>query len=190
MRLLTLLAGGLLALLTACQQQMANQARYDPLEASDFFGDRRSARPPVPGTVARGQLRLDQHFYTGKVNGQLVDTFPFPITAEVLDRGQGRFNIFCAPCHDRLGTGRGMVVLRGYRQPPSFHLERLRTAPVGHFFDVETNGFGAMPDYAAQIPPEDRWAIIAYIRALQFSQNATLADVPADQRRQLLEPQP
>jgi mono/diheme cytochrome c family protein len=184
-----LLAGclglGLFAL--GCQQQMANQPRYDPLEASDFFDDGRSARPLVEGTVARGQLRLDEQFYTGKINGQLATTFPFPVTAAVLDRGQERFNIYCTPCHDRLGTGLGMVVRRGYRQPPSYHTERLRQAPVGHFFDVITRGLGAMPDYAAQIPPRDRWAIVAYIRALQLSQNATLADVPPPQRDALAE---
>lgn len=181
------LALGLLAV--GCQQQMANQPRYDPLEASDFFADGRSARPLVEGTVARGQLRLDEHFYTGKINGQLATTFPFPVTAEVLDRGQERFNIYCTPCHDRLGTGLGMVVRRGYRQPPSYHIERLRNAPVGHFFDVMTRGFGAMPDYAAQIPPRDRWAIVAYIRALQLSQSATLDDVPPQQRGTLAEEQ-
>lgn len=173
-----------------CQQQMANQARYDPLEASDFFDDARSARPLVEGTVARGELRLDEHFYTGKVNGKLVDKFPIPVTAEVLERGQERFNIFCSPCHDRLGTGRGMVVQRGYRQPPSFHIERLRAAPAGHFFDVMTKGLGAMPDYAAQIPPRDRWAIVAYVRALELSQSATLEDVPAAERERLAEPEP
>lgn len=184
-----LVAGALaLGLLTAgCQQEMADQARYDPLEASDFFNDGRSARPLVPGTVARGQLKTDEHFYTGKVNGQLATTFPFPITREVLDRGEERFNIFCAPCHDRAGTGLGIVVRRGYRQPSSYHIDRLRSVAVGHFFDVMTNGFGAMPDYAAQIPPRDRWAIAAYVRALQLSQNATLDEVPPEERPRLLE---
>lgn len=172
-------------LLGGCQQQMANQPRYDPLEASDFFKDGRSARPLLPDTVARGELQLDEHFYTGKIKGQLATTFPFPVTADVLNRGQERFNIYCTPCHDQLGTGLGMVVRRGYRQPPSFHIERLQKAPVGHFFDVMTNGFGAMPDYAAQISPRDRWAIVAYIRALQLSQDATLADVPPADRDRL-----
>lgn len=179
------LALGLLA--AGCQRQMADQGRYEPLEASDFFNDRRSARPQVEGTVARGQLRTDEHFYTGKVNGQPATTFPFPVTAEVLDRGQERFNIFCAPCHDQLGTGQGMVVRRGYRQAASFHDERLRTVAVGYFYDVMTNGFGAMPDYAAQIPPRDRWAIAAYVRALQLSRNATLDDVPPEERTRLTE---
>jgi mono/diheme cytochrome c family protein len=179
------LALGFLA--AGCQQQMADQGRYEPLEASDFFNDRRSARPQVAGTVARGQLRTDEHFYTGKVNGQLAATFPFAVTAEVLDRGQERFNIYCAPCHDQLGTGLGMVVRRGYRQPPSFHDERLRTVAVGYFYDVMTNGFGAMPDYAAQISPRDRWSIAAYVRALQLSRSATLADVPPGERGPLTE---
>jgi len=168
-----------------CQQKMADQPRYEPLSRSTFFGDERAARPLVEGTVARGQLRSDEHLYTGKQGGKLVDTFPFPVTLAVLTRGQQRFNIFCSPCHDRVGTGQGMIVRRGYRAPASFHMDRLRQAPVGYFFDVMTNGFGVMPDYAQQIQPEDRWAIVAYIRALQLSQHATLADVPEDQRQQL-----
>lgn len=172
--------------LAGCQQQMADQPRYKPLAKSSFFGDERSARPLVQGTVPRGQLRADEHLYTGKSGGVLVDTFPFPITREVLKRGQERFNIFCSPCHDRVGTGRGMVVRRGFRPPPSFHIERLRKVPVGHFFDVETNGFGAMPDYAGQIPARDRWAIAAYIRALQLSQRANVVDVPPEKRQKLL----
>jgi len=172
-------------LLTGCQQRMADQPRYKPLAMSEFFGDERSARPLIEGTVARGDLRADEHFYTGKVNGKLVDAFPFPITREILLRGQERFNIYCSPCHDRMGTGQGMIVNRGYRPPPSYHTERLRTAPVGHFFEVITSGFGLMPDYAQQVPPADRWAIIAYIRALQLSQNAKLSDVPEAARRTL-----
>jgi mono/diheme cytochrome c family protein len=164
---------------------MADQPRYEPLSRSTFFGDDRAARPLVEGTVARGQLRSDEHLYTGKEGGKLVDTFPFPVTRAVLARGQERFNIFCAPCHDRMGMGQGMVVRRGYRAPPSMHIDRLRQMPAGHLFDVMTNGFGVMPDYVQQIQPEDRWAIVAYIRALQLSQHATLADVPEDQRQQL-----
>ncbi len=166
---------------------MADQPRYKPLARSTFFGDERSARPLVPGTVARGQLRADGEYFTGKSGGKPVDTFPFPITRESLERGQERFDIFCAPCHDRVGTGQGMVVRRGFRAPPSYHTDRLRQAPVGHFFDVITNGFGAMPDYAAEVPPRDRWAIAAYIRALQLSQDATLADVPPAERQRLME---
>ncbi len=132
-----------------------------------MFGNGQSARPLVEDTVARGHLDDDGQFSTGKVGGQLADTFPYPVTAEMVNRGQERFDVFCSPCHDRAGTGRGMVVRRGYRQPPSLHDRRLKDAPVGHFFDVMTNGFGAMPDYRAQIPPADRWAIAAYVRALQ-----------------------
>jgi hypothetical protein len=174
-----------LLLFIGCRQRMADQPRYEPLGRSTFFDDERAARPLVEGTVARDQLRIDEHLYQGKQQGRLVDTFPFPVTLAVLSRGRGRYDIFCSPCHDRLGTGQGMIVRRGYRAPPSMHIERLRQAPAGHFFDVMTNGFGVMPDYTQQIRPEDRWAIAAYIRALQFSQHATLADVPADQRKQI-----
>jgi mono/diheme cytochrome c family protein len=174
-----------LAALAGCKQKMADQPRYEPLGRSTFFGDDRAARPLVEGTVARGQLRSDEPLYTGRERGKLVDTFPFPVTRAVLARGQQRFNIFCSPCHDRVGTGQGMVVRRGYRAPPSFHMDRLREAPAGYFFEAMTNGFGVMSDYAQQIQPEDRWAIVAYIRALQLSQHATLADVPEDQRQQL-----
>ena len=176
----------LLLVATGCyRDDMRDQPRYEPLEASSFFEDGRSARPLVSGTVARGHLQTDAHLYTGKVGGTLVDTFPFPITRRVLEEGREQYNIFCSPCHDRLGTGQGMVVQRGFRLPPSFHIDRLREAPVGHFFDVVTNGFGAMYDYASRIPPQKRWAIVAYIRALQLSQHATLADVPADEQRRL-----
>jgi len=164
---------------------MADQPRYQPLQRSTFFSDERSERPLVPDTVARGHLDADAAFYTGKVGGNLVDTLPLPLTEELLARGEERFNIFCSPCHDRTGNGNGMVVQRGFRAPPSYHIGRLRQAPIGHFFDVMTHGFGAMPDYAAQVPPRDRWAIAAYIRALQLSQNATLADVPLQERQQL-----
>jgi len=172
-------------LFTACQQDMAQQPRVKPLAASDFFGDGRGARPPVPGTVARGQLRDDDHLYTGKVNGQLAETFPFAVTREVMARGQQRYTIYCTPCHGPLGEGDGMIVRRGLKPPPSFHAERLLKSPPGHFFDVMTNGLGAMQDYSVQINAEDRWAIVAYIRALQLSQNATLADAPAEERKKL-----
>ncbi len=179
--------GGLLlsGLAAACQQEMADQPRHKPLARSEFFGDERSARPLVPGTVARGRLDADEPFFSGKSGGVLVEVFPFPVTREVLERGQDRYTIFCAPCHDRVGNGQGMVVQRGFRPPPSFHSDRLRVAPVGHFYDVITSGFGAMPAYAAQVPPRDRWAIVAYIRALQLSQNAALADVPPAERHRL-----
>lgn len=164
---------------------MADQPRYQPLQRSTFFDDERSARPLVPDTVARGHLDADAAFYTGKSGNTPVDKLPLPLTQALLDRGRERFNIFCSPCHDRTGSGNGMVVRRGFRPPPSYHIDRLRQAPVGHFFDVITHGFGAMPDYAAQVPPKDRWAIAAYIRGLQLSQDATLADVPPEERQRL-----
>jgi hypothetical protein len=135
--------------------------------------------------VARGQLRTDSHFYTGKVDGTLVDTLPVPFTRSLLERGRERYDIYCAPCHDRTGGGQGMIVRRGFRRPPPLHLERLREAPIGHFFDVMSNGIGVMMDYAAQVGPRDRWAIAAYIRVLQLSQHAALADVPPDIQQQL-----
>ena len=165
--------------LAGCREDMQNQPRLKPLRRSDFFEDGRSSRPLIPGTVARGDLRDDTYFYTGFVGRNPGDVMPFPVTRAVLERGRGRYNIFCAPCHARTGDGNGMIVQRGYRRPPSYHSDRLRNAPLGHFFDVMTNGFGAMPDYASQVPPSDRWAIAAYIRALQFSQNAPAAMVPA-----------
>ncbi|HME08238.1 MAG TPA: cytochrome c [Bryobacteraceae bacterium] len=171
-----------LVLLAGCRQDMHNQPRYKPLAATDFFGDGRSARPPVEGTVARGYLRLDSARYTGKVEGKDIDYFPFPITRADLDRGQQRFNIYCSPCHSRIGDGNGMVVRRGFRQAASYHTQKLIQAPVGHFFDVITNGFGAMPSYASRVAPDDRWRIAAYIRVLQLSENAKVEDVPPDKR--------
>ncbi len=170
---------------SACRHDMQDQPKYIPLRPSDFFTDGRSARPVIAGTVARGELHEDQALYTGKVDGKSVVDFPVPISRDLLLRGQERFNVFCSPCHDRLGNGLGMVVRRGFRRPPSYHTDRLRQLPVGDIFDVITNGFGAMPDYAAQIPPRDRWAIIAYVRVLQYSQDANLADVPPEARGKL-----
>jgi mono/diheme cytochrome c family protein len=167
---------------SACRQDMHDQPKYMPMQESAFFADVRSARAPVEGTVARGQLRDDELLYTGKVNGAAATTFPFRVDEAVMTRGRERFDIFCAPCHGRTGQGDGMVVQRGYRRPPSLHQDRLREAPAGHFFDVITNGFGAMPDYATQVKAEDRWAIVAYMRALQLSGHATLADVPPGDR--------
>jgi cytochrome c553 len=178
----------LLALLStaACRQDMQDQPKYIPLRPSDFFPDGRSERPLVEGTVARGHLQDDALLYTGKgPDGKFSNDFPFPVTKATLERGQQRFDIYCAPCHDRLGTGDGKIVRRGFRHPPSYHIDRLREAPNGYLFDVITNGFGAMPDYAAQVQANDRWAIVAYIRALQLSQNANINDVPADARAQL-----
>ena len=173
---------GTMVLLAGCRQDMHDQPRFKPLAMSDFYSDLRSSRTPVEGTVARGQLHEDTYFYTGKVGNNPGDYMPFPVTEQVLARGEQRFNIYCAPCHSRLGDGNGMIVQRGLRQPPSYHTERLRKAPLGYFFDVMTNGFGAMPDYASQIPPRDRWNIVAYIRALQLSQNATASDLPPGQQ--------
>lgn len=175
---LTALSLAVLAL-AGCRQDMHNQPKFKPLRESDFYADRRSARPIIQGTVARGELDHDEYFYTGKVGNNLGTEFPFPVTKQVLQRGQERYNIFCSPCHSRVGDGNGMIVQRGFKRPPSYHTDRLRQAPVGHFFQVISNGFGAMGEYGSQVPPEDRWAIIAYIRALQLSQNATRADVPA-----------
>ena len=176
---------GVLCAGEACRQDMHDQPKYIPLRQSAFFSDARSARPMVEGTVARGHLRDDDLLFTGRMNGTDATVFPFRIDARVMSRGRERFNIYCSPCHGRTGQGDGMVVQRGYRRPPTFHQDRLRDAPVGHFFDVMTNGFGAMPDYAAQIVAADRWAIIAYVRALQLSEHATAADVPPSERARI-----
>jgi mono/diheme cytochrome c family protein len=173
---------GLLLILAGCRQEMYDQPKVKPLGESDFYSDLRSARPQVEGTVARGQLHEDTYLYTGKINGNPGDYMPFPVTEDVLARGHERFNIYCAPCHSRVGDGNGMVPLRGLKHPPTYHQDRLRKAPLGYFFDVMTNGFGVMPDYSAQIQPRDRWCIVAYIRALQLSQNATPADVAAGEK--------
>jgi cytochrome c553 len=157
---------------TACRQDMHNQPRYKPFAATSFFGDGRSARPSIEDTVARGQLHLDEARYTGKENGKDIAYFPIEIARADVARGQERFNIFCSPCHGRLGDGHGMIVSRGLRQPPSYYDLRLVNAPVGHFFDVMTNGYGAMYSYASRVPVDDRWRIAASIRALQLSQNA------------------
>jgi len=166
------------AMLVGGCQKMTVQPAYTPLQQSPFFDNGMSSRPLVPGTVARGHLRDDDHFYTGKVNGEFVTTFPEPVTMETMKRGEERFNIYCSPCHGESGDGDGMIVQRGYKKPPSYHTPELRERPVGYLYDVITNGFGVMPSYAHQVPPADRWAIVAYIRALQRSEDATLADVP------------
>jgi mono/diheme cytochrome c family protein len=165
--------------LTACRQDMHNQPKYRGLRSSTFFADGSSARPLVEGTVPRGTLQDDEAFFTGKVDKVTVKELPFAVDAAVLNRGQERYNIYCSPCHDKTGSGNGMVIQRGFaRHPPSYHIDRLRQADAGYFFDVMTNGFGAMSDYKAQIAPRDRWAIVAYIRALQLSQHASATDVP------------
>ena len=161
-----------------CRQDMHNQPKYKGLRGTAFFADGGSARPLVEGTVARGTLQDNEAFFTGKTGNTPVAELPFKVDEAVLTRGQERFNIYCTPCHDATGSGRGMVVQRGFKQPPSFHDERLRNSAAGYFFDVMTNGFGAMPDYKMQLSPRDRWAVVAYIRALQLSQHAAAADIP------------
>jgi len=177
---------GAIVLVVSCRQDMHDQPRYKPLAKSDFFSDQRASRPLIPDTVARGHLKDDTHLYEGKTKDGFVSTFPFPVTEAILRRGQERYEIFCTPCHGQTGQGNGIVVERGYPQPPSFHIDRLRDERVGYLFDVISRGFGRMPDYAPQIPVVDRWAIVSYIRALQLSQHATLEDVPPDKRPELL----
>jgi mono/diheme cytochrome c family protein len=173
-----------------CRQDMRDQARYKPLAASPFFADGRASRPLPPHTIARGHLRTEDSWFTGRIadatNTAFVQRAPVDVTAELLRRGQERFGIYCTPCHDRVGTGRGMIVRRGYTQPRSLHDPRLRAQPDGYYFDVMSNGFGNMPDYAAQVPIADRWAIVTYIRVLQLSQNAP-ADALTDEDRAALD---
>jgi hypothetical protein len=167
-----------------CRQDMQNQPKMIPQRGSDFFADHRGARPQAPGTVARGEFHEDTYFYTGVIQGpngtrEEQDLMPFPVTMTVLKRGQERFNVYCTPCHSRVGNGLGMIVERGFKPAANFH-DKVRLAqPVSHYFYVMTHGYGAMPDYSAQLPPADRWAVAAYIRALQLSQAANLQDVPA-----------
>src|SRR5580693_9363820 len=163
--------------LAGCRQDMQDQPKFFPQRGTDFYADGRSVRPQVENTVARNQLHEDSYFYTGLVNGKEGDGMPFPATLEVLQRGQERYNVYCTPCHSRVGNGIGMIVQRGYSKAGSFHSARLEAAPLGHFFHVISNGYGSMPDYSSQITPADRWAIVAYIKALQLSQKATQADV-------------
>jgi mono/diheme cytochrome c family protein len=176
--------GGLF-LLIGCRQDMQDQPKYRPFRRSTFFGDERSARPLVAGTVARGQLPEDSLLFSGKSGAAFADAFPIPVDEALLRRGQERYRIYCSPCHGLLGRGDGMVVRRGYRQPSSFHVDRLRAQPAGYFFDAISHGFGAMPDYAAQISVKDRWAIVGYVRALQLSQNLPVTALPPDKRAEL-----
>jgi mono/diheme cytochrome c family protein len=168
--------------LAGCRQDMHNQPKFYPQRGTDFYADGRSVRPQVENTVARGQLHEDTYFYTGLVDGKEGNALPFAVNAEVLARGQERYNVYCTPCHSRVGNGAGMIVQRGYARAGNFHTARLEAAPLGHFFNVISNGYGAMPDYSAQLTPVDRWAVVAYIKALQLSQNATQADVAAGQQ--------
>ena len=178
-----LLAG---ATASACRQDMHDAPRFTALQQNPFYADQRSSRPLIDGTVARGQLRDNDAFYTGMTAPNTpVALIPMAVTHETVARGRDRFNVYCAPCHGRTGEGNGMIVQRGYKQPPSFHDPRLRAAAAGYYYDVMTKGFGQMPDYAAQIQPKDRWAVVAYVRALQLSQHATVADVPAADRGKL-----
>jgi len=173
-------------LIAGCRQDMHNQPKFVPQRGTDFYVDGRSARPQVENTVARAQLHEDAYFYTGMMNGKEGDALPFPATIQVLEKGQERYNIYCTPCHSRVGNGAGMIVSRGYHPAGNFHTARLIAAPLGHFFNVITNGYGAMPEYAAQVSVEDRWAIAAYIRALQLSQNAKESDVASGEHVQPL----
>ena len=172
-------------LVAGCRQDMHDQPRFKPYAKSDFYADQRSARPLVDGTIPRGPRNQDTMLVTGKVDGAPAAVVPVEITKAVMDRGHQRYDIFCAPCHSRTGLGDGMIVRRGYRKPPTFHQDRLRQAAPGYLFDVITRGFGAMPDYAAQIPVKDRWAIVAYLRALQRSQQAKVSEIPAAERTRL-----
>jgi mono/diheme cytochrome c family protein len=209
---LTASLAGLLFII-GCQQDMARQPKYKPLQDSAFFSDGRASRPLEPGTVARGYLREDRLLYgaeaadaaspawaaalvgagspltaavlAGSAGDGEADVFPFPVTEEVLHQGRESFNVYCSMCHSRLGDGNGKIVQRGYVKPPSYHIERLRNAPVGHFFNVVSHGWGAMPEYGTMIVPQDRWRIVAYVRALQLSQNMKLEDVPAEARAEL-----
>jgi hypothetical protein len=165
--------------LAGCRQDMQDEPKFFPQRGTSFYADGRSVRPQAENTVARNQLHEDSYFYTGLIDGKEGNGMPFPVTMEVLERGQERYNVYCTPCHSRVGNGEGMIVQRGYLKAGNFHTARLETAPLGHFFHVISNGYGAMPDYAAQVTPVDRWAIVAYIRALQLSQKAAQADVPA-----------
>ena len=174
-----LLSVAAVLLLSSCREDMHNQPRFNPLRENTFYEDQRSARPLLEGTIARGQLEDDSLLYTGKVDGKEVDQFPFAISAQDLGRGHERYNIYCSPCHSQLGDGNGMIVQRGFKRPPSYFEARLLKAPVGHFFNVMTGGWGSMGDYSAQIPVADRWRIAAYVRALQLAQTATPSDVPA-----------
>ncbi len=173
-----------IVLLAGCRQDMQNQPKIIPQRGSDFFADHRGARPQVVNTVARGQLDEDSYFYTGVIQGangyrEEQNTMPFPVTMQVLERGQERFNIYCTPCHSRVGNGLGEIVQRGYKPAANLHDQVRRAQPISHYFYVMTHGYGAMPDYSAQLAPEDRWAVAAYIRALQLSQAASASDVPA-----------
>jgi hypothetical protein len=181
-----------LTLSSACRQDMHDQNKIEPLEETPFFADGRGSRKPVEGTVARGLLHEDRHFDEGRFGddadgpaGELVDTFPMPVTKELMLRGRERYDIFCSPCHARTGEGDGMIVRRGFKRPPSLHTGELQKAKVGYLFEVISLGFGVMPSYSVQIAATDRWAIVSYVRALQRSHAATTEDVPQEHRAEL-----
>ena len=183
-KIAALVAASSVLWMAGCRQDMHNQPKFIPQRGTDFFADHRSARPQVENTVARGQLHEDSYFYTGTVEGangyrEERNMLPFPVTMTVLEKGQERFNIYCTPCHSRVGNGAGMIVQRGYKPAGNFHSSRILAEPLGHYFYVMTNGYGAMPDYSAQLTPADRWSVAAYIRALQISQSANESEVPS-----------
>ena len=184
----TLLLGGLAILAAGCHTDMWRQPRHEAYDESGFYADGLSSRPLLPGTIPKGKLREDGAYFTGAANGRYIDTFPVKVTKAVLDRGQERYDVYCSPCHGRTGNGQGMIAQRGFtlkRPVGNYHTDRLRKMPVGHFYDVITNGYGAMYSYASRIEPQDRWAIVAYVRALQLSQDATAGDVPAGEMQKL-----
>lgn len=180
-----LAAAVVVVFLTGCHQKMGRHPAYDPYEQSEVFADGSSARPLLEGTIARGTLRDKSLLYTGMNGTQLADAFPFPVTAQVLDRGEERYNIYCSVCHGSTGEGDGMIVRRGYKKPPSFHTDDMKGKPAGYYFTVMTEGFGVMPSYASQVNVQDRWAIAAYVRALQLSQSGSVMDVPPSELAKL-----
>ncbi len=175
-----------LQLLGGCKtREMVSQPKHRPLSESSVFPDGRASRPLIKNTVAQGDLRLDDFYYQGKLNGQMANRFPMPVTENLIRRGKERYDIYCSVCHGRTGEGNGMIVQRGFKRPPSFHEDRLRQSPPGYFVDVINSGFGVMYSYGDRVPADDRWAITAYIRALQRSRQGHLADVPASEREAL-----
>lgn len=187
-----ILAGLLAVFMAGCTNDMKDQPKFEPYEETSFFPDHRSQRPLIDGVVARGELNEDEVFYTGKKDGKIVAQNPVPVTKELLERGRERFNIYCIVCHGAVGAGDGIVIRRGFKPvPPSFHTDKLKQIEDGHFFDVITHGFGVMQDYAMQVSPADRWAITAYIRALQLSQSAKISDLSEADKKKLTEkPEP
>lgn len=183
-----LAAAAVLLSLSGCMRDMQNQPKFKNLRGSDLFADGMSARSQEEGTIAQGQLREDTHLFEGKINGEFATTFPMPVDKPLLERGRERFDIFCSVCHGKTGEGNGMVVQRGFPAPPSYHIERLKNAPVGYFYNVITNGFGRMYGYASEIEPRDRWAIVAYVRALQRSQSTKLDELTPAEREELDRP--